>query len=125
MAGEGAQNLEHFEDFTMPEATVYPATTKGSVVTIAVAGALDMATIDLVERHIQHALSCVNHSPPARLVLDLNKVTFMGSAGLHLLLGVRATVRELGTQLVLRGAGRPVIAQPLRVTGLLDLFVIE
>lgn len=103
---------------------VHPATTKDTI-TIAVAGALDLATIDLVERHIEHALSCVNHSPPARLVLDLHKVTYMGSAGLHLLLSLRATARELGTQLVIRGARHQVIAHPLRVSGLADLFVIE
>lgn len=108
----------------MPEAVVHPVTT-GGVITIAVAGALDIATIDLVERHIRHALSCDNHIPPATLILDLGKVSFMGSPGLHLLLGLRATTRELGTRLVLRGAGRRAIIQPLTVTGLLDLFVLE
>lgn len=108
----------------MPEATVHPATT-GDTISIAVAGDLDMATIDLVERHIRHALSCVNHGPPARLVLDLHLVTFFGSSGLHMLLGLRATARELGTQLVIRGAERRMIARTLEATGLRDLFVLE
>lgn len=88
---------------------------------IAIAGDIDMSTAGIVRSHLEHAL----RSPPAKLVLDLGKVTFLGSEGLALLLDLRTTTTEKGTELVLRGAKRRVIYRPLQVTGLVDMFVIE
>ena len=91
-------------------------------VSIAVAGELDLSTIDSVRQHIRRTL---DGTSPDRIILDLSQVTFMGSIGLALLLELRDTCSEQKTVLVLRGAKRRVIARPLEVTGLTHLFVLE
>jgi anti-anti-sigma factor len=109
------------EQFIAPVVHICP-TVEGSTTTVAIMGDLDIATADLVKRHILHALS---HPPPTRLILDLNQVTFIGSSGLSLLLATRAMAHAVGTALILRGASRRLIQRPLQITGLIDLFVVE
>jgi anti-sigma B factor antagonist len=109
----------------MPPLHVHDPHIEDGTTTIAVAGDLDMATVDLLRRHIVHALCPDNAPPPAKLVLDLDKVTFLGSVGLALLTDVRRDSQRQGTALALRGARHRTVLRPLEVTGLAALFVLE
>jgi anti-sigma B factor antagonist len=95
----------------------------GSVdeLTIAMAGELDLMTTALLLDRVNYGL----RQRPRRLILDLSAVDFLGSTGISALLDIRDRAHRTGASLMLRGAYRRVIDQPLRVTGVLDLFIIE
>lgn len=58
----------------------------------------------------------------ARILVDLSRVTLLGSAALHALQQLRRRCRVQNIRLVLIGAGHPAVHRPLRITGLLPLF---
>ncbi|QYC42243.1 Anti-sigma-B factor antagonist [Nonomuraea coxensis DSM 45129] len=68
----------------------------------------------------QRLIGLLSHSP-GRLVLDLSQVTFCGTGGLAVLLGVQKRARSLGIPLALTGVP-PRIARLLHVTGLENRF---
>jgi len=89
--------------------------------TVAVTGAVDLATAHLFEQHIFSALS----RRPSCLVIDLNAVTFLGSMGLSVLLQARMVAEQQDTVLVLRGARHRRVALPLKIMGVWSMFLIE
>jgi anti-sigma B factor antagonist len=60
--------------------------------------------------------------PAHLLLLDLSRVTLLGSAALRLLLELHRRCRLDDRHLVLVGAARPAVHRPLRLSGLLPLF---
>ncbi|MEU6782855.1 STAS domain-containing protein [Nonomuraea angiospora] len=86
---------------------------------ITVTGEVDATNIAQLETYVTKKI--VLDEP---LVLDLGKLTFMGSAGLHVLLRLNATQREHGTSLHLAAvSGAP--ARVLYTTGLWDALAIH
>lgn len=75
-------------------------------VAVAPVGELNSEHVDEVRRTVAE----LKETGFARLVLDLRQVSFIDSAGLRMLLGLRADARRDGTALTLipapRGAGR-------------------
>ena len=66
--------------------------------------------------------SAVRQEPP-RLVVDLADVPFMASAGVGVLLGIRAVLAARGGSLVL-SSPRPAVTRVLEVTGAAGLIPI-
>jgi anti-anti-sigma factor len=60
--------------------------------------------------------------PVSLLLVDLSRVTLLGSAALRLLLELRRRCRTDHRLLVLVGTARPAVHRPLRISGLLPLF---
>jgi anti-anti-sigma factor len=60
--------------------------------------------------------------PVSLLLVDLSRVTLLGSAALGLLLELHRRCRTEDRHLVLIGTGCPAVNRPLRVSGLLPLF---
>ncbi|WHT22952.1 anti-sigma factor antagonist [Crossiella sp. CA-258035] len=84
--------------------------TRGTAVVLSVTGELDLATVPVLEQHVQAALEGL---PGGRLVLDLREVGFLSSAGLALL--AEHTARND----VWVVADQHAVIRPLTVTGLL------
>lgn len=89
-----------------------------AVFVIEVAGELDMLT----QPPLEARLATVLNSRPERLIIDLSRITFLGSTGLTVLLDAREAAARQGTVLQLSGADHRAVARPLRITGLAELF---
>jgi anti-sigma B factor antagonist len=86
---------------------------------IRVAGEIDMTTAPMVVSFVRRRLPGAART----LVLDLDGVTFFGSAGLNVLLTLRGELRASGAALRIV-AGSKAVLRPLEVTGLTRLFRI-
>jgi anti-anti-sigma factor len=88
---------------TLPDYFSVTSDTSPGVVTVVVAGEIDLDTApavrDEVLRHLQGG---------ATVHLDLGEVTFMDSSGLHLLLATRRRAAEVGAALRLVRVSPPV-----------------
>ena len=91
-----------------------------SVVVIYVAGELDMLTGPPLQDHLAELLI----TGPDRLIIDLSRISFMGSTGLSVLICTRQKAIAAGTNLQLSGTNGRAVAIPLKVTGLNHLFEI-
>ena len=89
-----------------------------AVLVIHVTGELDMLTGPRLEEHLNRLLA----ARPERLIVDLGKVSFLGSNGLAVLIGARHAAAQLGTTLQLSGISHRAVARPLALTGLDRLF---
>jgi anti-sigma B factor antagonist len=78
-------------------------------------GEIDLATVDGIRRKIDESVA----AGCERVVLDLGRVTFMDSNGLHLALDADADARDGGWQLLIIAGPRPV-RRIFEVTGLRD-----
>ena len=87
---------------------------------IHVAGEVDMVTGPSLENQLRKMLA----TQPERLIVDLSRVSFMGSTALAVLLNIRHMADQQSTRFQLRGTDRRPVAAPLRVTGLDHLFDI-
>jgi anti-sigma B factor antagonist len=85
-----------------------------------VAGEVDILTEPPLHDHVSKLLA----TRPQRLIIDLSRVSFLGAAGLSVLLSARYTAVQQGTILQLRGTNRHAVARPLEITGLDRLFEI-
>ncbi|MFI7675876.1 STAS domain-containing protein [Actinophytocola sp. NPDC049390] len=84
-------------------------------VVVQACGELDMLTAPRLSAQLDQAEAVV--VPPAPVVLDLAGITFLGSAGLAVLLRHHQRCAELGTTLLIRAGGRAV-TRPLVMTAL-------
>lgn len=87
---------------------------------IYVAGEVDMLTGLPLQDYLAELLA----TRPDRLIIDLSRVSFMGSTGLSVLICTREKAIATGTTLQLSGTSRRAVAVPLKVTGLNHLFEI-
>jgi anti-sigma B factor antagonist len=85
------------------------------VVLTRVFGEVDLNTLDTLRQALDTALALA--TAPFPVVLDLERVTFLSSAGLGALVAAARRARELGSDLRLVAAGRAVV-RPIQVTGL-------
>jgi anti-sigma B factor antagonist len=84
-------------------------------VVVTAGGELDMLTAPRLSAQLDQAEAIV--VPPAPVVLDLTGLTFLGSAGIAVLLSHHERCAELGSTLQIRPGGRTV-TRPLAMTAL-------
>lgn len=89
------------------------------VCVVAVDGELDALTAPLLEGCVRDQLAV----GPGHLILNLQRVRFLGAAGLRCLLTVRELAQHTGARLYLAGLVTRAVARPLEVTELLERFV--
>jgi anti-anti-sigma factor len=94
-------------------------TSCGPVTVIAVSGEIDMSNAHLLTELAEHAM----RDEPLRLVLDLAKVTFFSSAGVHALFRIRRAVMAHAGQLILRDPS-PITLKVLSATCVLHSFQV-
>jgi RNA polymerase sigma-B factor len=91
-----------------------------AIVVVSVVGEIDKLTEAPLHDHISSVLA----TRPAQLIIDLGGVSFLGAAGLSVLISARNTAAHQGTTLQLRPPHRPGVARALEITGLHCLFEI-
>lgn len=95
---------------------------RGSAVVVSVRGELDLATVPVLREHLEgvHDLSSV----PSPLVVDLSGLSFIGSAGLALLVDLNNQCEERGVLLALVATGS-VVPRAIQVTALDQVFSVH
>ena len=83
-------------------------------VVVSAGGELDLLTAPRLSAQLDQAEAIV--VPPAPVVLDLTRLTFIGSAGLAMLLAHHERCAALGSSLRIRV--NDMVARPLRMTAL-------
>lgn len=78
------------------------------VATVAITGVVDLCTATILDRAITRALG--HH--PRRVVVDLRGVTFIGAAGISVLIKARANAHAQSCALYLR-SGKPSVVRVL------------
>lgn len=90
----------------------------GSELTLALEGRLDTLTSPQLEEKLNASLEGVSN-----LVLDLEKLDYMSSAGLRVLLAVQKRMNKQGSMKVTHV--NPIIMEIFEVTGFSDILTIE
>jgi anti-sigma B factor antagonist len=90
-----------------------------AIVVAQVAGEIDMLTGPALQSHLDTVLA----TRPARLIVDLSRVSFMGATALTVLINAKTIATHQHTTVQLRGLSRAV-ARVLQATGLTYLFEI-
>jgi anti-anti-sigma factor len=101
--------------------TVEVGTRDGAVV-VSVRGELDLATVPVLRERLD-SLGDVA-TAPSRVVIDLTGVTFIGSAGLALLVEQHAKCAERNVVLVVVASGS-VVPRAIQVTALDQVFAVH
>jgi anti-anti-sigma factor len=96
--------------------------TRGSAVVVSVRGELDLATVPVLRARLD-TVGEVSGSP-SPLVVDLSAVTFIGSAGLALLVDLHNKCGERGIPLALVATGS-VVPRAIQVTALDQVFAMH
>ena len=101
----------------LPPAYAAPASPAGSVLTVAVAGELDLATAPELLNRVNDLIEAGHH----RVVLDLGELTFCDSAGLSALARLRKKVAQFDGSLAL---ARPthIVRSVLELTGMTEVI---
>jgi anti-sigma B factor antagonist len=86
---------------------------------LVVAGDLDAATADMMDRALRDAEAARQQRTP--IVVDLRGVVFMDSSGLRTLVAASLRAGRRGTRVALRNVG-PELSRLLEITGLRDQF---
>lgn len=95
---------------------------RGSAVIITVRGELDLATVPILRERLVTVDEVA--AVPSPLVVDLTAVTFIGSAGLALLVELNNTCVERGVLLALVATGT-VVPRAIQVTALDQVFSVH
>lgn len=90
-------------------------------VILSVAGELDLATAPILSEQLRAAVAVV--VPPAPVVLDLSRVTFLASVGLSILVEYNQRCARSGSELRVVATGRHVL-RPIEITGLDDTITV-
>ncbi len=96
--------------------------TRGAAVVVMVRGELDLATVPVLRERLD-SLGEVS-TAPAPLVIDLTEVTFIGSAGLALLVDQHNRCKERDVPLAIVAAGS-VVPRAIQVTALDQVFAVH
>ena len=93
---------------------------EGRTLTVALEGRLDTTTAPALEEALRAAMTDVGD-----LVFDFEKLEYISSAGLRVLLSAQKKVRENGDgQVVVRGAN-DLVKEVFAITGFCDILTIE
>ena len=93
-------------------------TRNGSALTIALSGRLDTITAPNLEAELKEALGGVEE-----LTFDLEKLDYISSAGLRVLLSAQKTINRQGSMKVQHP--NEIISEIFEVTGFSDILTIE
>jgi anti-sigma B factor antagonist len=110
------EGVRHFVADDLLAVAVVPSR-DGALVTVSPAGEIDSVTAPALRR----ALLSVLRPPCARVIVDMDEVIFLNSAGLTVLAEAHHLAQGDGIALGLRGGGRAVL-RVLQITGLSDLL---
>lgn len=89
----------------------------GTTVHLAVSGEVDSLTSPALRTALDEALA----GGAAEVVVDLDGVSFLDSAGLCVLAGGHRRATELGARIRVVASTRPVV-RPMQITGLWDVL---
>jgi len=89
-------------------------------VVLTVTGEVDTSTAPVLRAAVDTAFA----GRPRVLIVDLDGVTFLDSAGLCVLAGAHRRAVEDGVQMRVLASSRAVV-RPLEITGLWDLLAVE
>ena len=93
-------------------------TSEGTKLTLAVEGRLDTTTAPQLEAEIKNSLDGVTE-----LVLDFEKLEYLSSAGLRVLLAAQKVMNKQGSMVVLHV--NETIQEVFEVTGFVDILTIQ
>ncbi|HEX4253074.1 MAG TPA: STAS domain-containing protein [Pseudonocardia sp.] len=90
---------------------------------VEVGGDLDALTVPFLNDCVRDQLA----AGPVQLVIDLERVSFLGSAGISALVEYSRWLDEAvpGSKLHLSGTARRLVHRPLELVGLLPLFAVH
>ena len=91
---------------------------EGNTLTLALEGRLDTTTAPQLEGELKSALAGVEE-----LTFDFEKLDYISSAGLRVLLSAQKTMNKQGTMKVLHA--NEMILEIFEVTGFADILTIE
>lgn len=86
-------------------------------VTVSLEGELDLSRV----RDIQYEILSAPTTKGGTVLLDMSRVTFLDSAGIHAMIGVRRTLTERGIQLRVVNPS-PLVRRVLEIAGVFDDF---
>ena len=92
--------------------------TNADATILAVAGRLDTTTAPVLDKTIHEDLKDVKN-----LILDLDGVNYISSAGLRVLLSAQKMMQKIGSMKVIHVC--PEVMDVLEMTGFADILVIE
>ena len=92
--------------------------TQGTVLTLALEGRLDTTTAPQLEAELKGALDGITE-----LEMDFDKLEYLSSAGLRVLLAAQKTMNRQG-KMVIRHVNE-TIREVFEVTGFIDILTIE
>lgn len=107
----------------MPPLTVQEEQVADAVV-VRVAGDLDAASADALREGLRTALPAARQQPTRLLVVDLQEVSYFGSAGLNAMLDCRDEAATQGVAMRLVST-HPVVTRPIEVTGLTEVLAVH
>lgn len=96
--------------------------TRGSAVVVLVRGELDLATVPVLRERLDTIDEA--SATPSPLVVDLSGVTFIGSAGLALLVDLHNKCKERDIPLAIVATGS-VVPRAIQVTALDQVFAVH
>jgi anti-sigma B factor antagonist len=88
---------------------------------VRVAGEMDLAVIEAVDREIERAEA----TDATKIVLDLDQLEFMDASGLRLLLHLSERSARNGRRLRITRAGAPQVRRVMEITGVDRLLPFE
>jgi anti-anti-sigma factor len=83
-------------------------------------GRLDTAAAPQTEREVQVLTDCTGHN----IILDCNKLEYISSSGLRILLGILKGAKASGSKVTLRDVNDD-IKSVLQLTGFISIFEFE
>jgi anti-sigma B factor antagonist len=86
----------------------------GTQAAVAVAGELDLGTVEMLKDRIEKALD----ADLAELTVDLRKLDFIDSTGLRFLIELNARTKDAGWRLRLRAPENEAATLVFRITGM-------
>ena len=107
----------------MPPLTVQAEVVLDAVV-VRVAGEVDAASSEALRTGLRAAVPTASRQPARILVIDLEGVSYFGSAGLNAMLDCRdeASAQGVAVRLV---STNPVVTRPIEVTGLDEMLPVH
>ena len=107
------------------ESLVVDQESREDAVLVRVAGDVDSITVGELTSQLTAALEVAATHPAGLLVIDLQPVTFFGSAGLNAIFNCREQGLAAGTALRLVVADNEYVLRPLEVTKLDQVFEVH
>ena len=95
-------------------------TTEGRTLTAAVEGRLDTTTAPALESALRSAMTDIQN-----VIFDFEKLEYISSAGLRVLLSAQKKVRENGDGGVVVRSANDLVKEVFEVTGFSDILTIE